>query len=186
MSTVRLSTTSYVVLGLIGLRGPSTSYDLKRAVGRSVGFFWSFPHAQLYSEPRRLAGAGFLAVATEDGGRRRQTFTLTPKGRKALSTWLAEPVTEPMQIRDVAELKLFLAELGTEDDVLALAEEQVRQHSERLQTYDHMLEMFEGEERVATRLVPLRLGQRIERAALDFWTELVGEGHDRESGKYAS
>ena len=58
---MRLSTTSYLVLGMIALRGPSTPYDLKRAVSRSVGYFWHFPHAQLYSEPDRLADAGLLA-----------------------------------------------------------------------------------------------------------------------------
>lgn len=175
MSKVRLSTTSYVVLGLIGLRGPSTSYDLKRAVGRSVGYFWPFPHAQLYSEPRRLADAGLLEVETESDGRRRQTFSLTSQGRTELSRWLAEPVTEPMQIRDVAELKLFLGELATEDDLLALAEEQVRQHGARLGVYDDMAARHEGDPRLAPRLRSLRLGQRLERAALEFWTELVDE-----------
>ena len=175
MSTVRLSTTSYVVLGLIGLRGPSTSYDLKRAIGRSVGYFWPFPHAQLYSEPRRLAEAGLVEVEVEPNGRRRQTFSLTQRGRTELSRWLAEPVTDPMQIRDVAELKLFLGELATNDDLLELAEEQVRQHSDRLRVYDEMADRYEDNSQLAPRLRSLRLGQRLERAALEFWTELADE-----------
>ncbi|MGC5628165.1 PadR family transcriptional regulator [Georgenia sp. Z1344] len=175
MSKVRLSTTSYVVLGLIGLRGPSTSYDLKRAVGRSVGYFWPFPHAQLYSEPRRLAEAGLLEVEAESDGRRRQTFSLTTAGRVELTRWLAEPVTDPMQIRDVAELKLFLGELATDEDLLSLAEEQVRQHTERLGVYDDMAARYEGDPRLEPRLRSLRLGQRIEHAALEFWTDLADE-----------
>ena len=175
MSTARLTTTSYVVLGLIGLRGPSTSYDLKRAVGRSVGFFWPFPHAQLYSEPRRLADAGLLDVSTEDEGRRRQTFSLTEAGSRALRAWLAEPVTDPMQVRDVAELKLFFGELASETDVLALAREQIRQHTERIRVYEDMDQRFGGVETLMSRLVPLRLGLRMEHAALDFWTELADE-----------
>lgn len=175
MSTPGLTTTSYVVLGLIGLRGPSTSYDLKRAVRRSVGFFWPFPHAQLYSEPRRLAEAGLLDVSTEDTGRRRQTFSLTEAGRRALRTWLAEPLTEPMQVRDVAELKLFFGELALESDMLALAREQVRQHTERIRVYEDMDQRFGRLESLASRLVPLRLGLRMEHAALDFWTELADE-----------
>lgn len=62
MSRDRLTVTSFLVLGLIALRGPSTSYDLKRASGHSIGYFWPFPHAQLYSEPRKLADAGLLTV----------------------------------------------------------------------------------------------------------------------------
>ena len=175
MSMLRLSTTSYVVLGLIGLRGPSTSYDLKRAIGRSVGYFWPFPHAQLYSEPRRLAEGGLLEVATEESGRRRQTFSLTPLGEKQLKEWLAEPTTDPMQIRDVAELKLFLAELSTPEDTLALAREQVAQHAERIAIYDDIMERYSELDPVAARLVPVRLGLKIENAAHEFWQELVEE-----------
>jgi len=108
MSTVRLSTTSYVVLGLIALRGPSTPYDLKRAVGHSVGYFWTFPHAQLYSEPRRLRDAGLLDLDQEDSGRRRMTYSITEQGMAALRAWLAEPANAHFELRDVAEIKLFL------------------------------------------------------------------------------
>lgn len=172
MSTVRLSVTSYVVLGMIGLRGPSTSYDLKRAVGHSVGYFWPFPHAQLYSEPKRLTEMGLLDVSAEDDGRRRQTYSLTPAGREALRAWLAEPTTEQMQVRDVAELKLFFAELGTDEDVLTLAREQIKQHQDRISTYEEMEERFRERADVARRLVPLRLGLELERAALRFWEDL--------------
>jgi PadR family transcriptional regulator, regulatory protein AphA len=163
---------SYVVLGMIGLRGPSTSYDLKRAVGHSVGYFWPFPHAQLYSEPKRLTEMGLLVVSTEQEGRRRQTFSLTPAGRRALQEWLIQPTTEQMQVRDVAELKLFFAELGSEDDVLELAREQARQHQDRIATYEEMMQRFEGRDDVARRLVPLRLGLELEHAALKFWKDL--------------
>ena len=91
MSTGRLSNTSYVVLGMIGLRGPSTPYDLKRGIGHSVGYFWPFPHAQLYAEPERLERMGLLAVQPEESGRRRKVYTLTGPGRAALREWLSSP-----------------------------------------------------------------------------------------------
>lgn len=185
MSTDRLTTTSYVVLGLIGLRGPSTSYDLKRAIGRSVGFFWPFPHAQLYSEPRRLVKMGMLELSTEDQGRRRQTFTLTDAGRQAVEDWLAEPESEPMQVRDVAELKLFFGELAGDGDLQALARNQIRQHRERIRTYDDMSERYGSIEGVASRMVPLRLGLRMEHAALDFWEELEAELDGADRGRSA-
>ena len=46
---------AYVVLGLLEVNGPGTPYDLKRWVDESIGYFWSFPRAQLYVEPERLA-----------------------------------------------------------------------------------------------------------------------------------
>jgi len=175
MSTVRLTSTSYVVLGMIALRGDSTSYDLKRAVGHSVGYFWPFPHAQLYSEPKRLVEAGLLRVTTEAGGRRRQTYSITEEGLRAVREWLREPANEPMQIRDVAELKLFFNELADDADVARLAEDQVKKHHERIAVYEAMQERFGGDPAVAARMVTLRLGLEIERAALRFWEELAAE-----------
>ena len=56
-----LGHSAYIVLGLIGLFGPGTSYDLKRWADGSVGYFWTFPRSQLYAEPQRL-GEDFHAV----------------------------------------------------------------------------------------------------------------------------
>lgn len=175
MSRERLSVTSFVVLGLIALRGPSTSYDLKRATGHSIGYFWPFPHAQLYSEPRRLATAGLLTMEEEADGRRRQIFSLTDEGRDALAEWLEQPIVEPMQIRDVAELKLFFSELLTIETKRRMAEEQIRQHSQRLEEYRAIHQRFAGREDVADRLVPLDLGMAMTEAALAFWDEYVGQ-----------
>jgi PadR family transcriptional regulator AphA len=169
MSTLRLSTTSYVVLGMIALRGPSTSYDLKRAIGRSVGYFWNFPHAQLYSEPKRLEEAGLLELEEEDSGRRRKTFSITDKGRAALRNWMTEPVNEHFEIRDVAEIKLFFSELAGPEDVARLAKGQVAQHERRIAEYEEMKRRFGHIEEVAGRMVTLELGLGMEYAALEFW-----------------
>lgn len=175
MSTAKLTPTSYVVLGMVSMRGPSTSYDLKRAVNRSVGYFWPFPHAQLYSEPKRLVDLGLLEVQQEEAGRRRQLYSATPAGVDALKSWLSEPTTEQLQVRDVAELKLFFAEFAKPEDVLGLAREQIKQHRERIDVYTGMQEMFKDREDIADRMVPLGLGLAMEHAALDFWEKLEKE-----------
>src|SRR3954471_13767355 len=112
MSTrLRLGPVSYLVLGVVALRGPSTSYALKRFVQLSVGHFWSFPHTQLYAEPARLAEAGLLKETREESGRRRRHYELTESGRARLESWLSESVASPNEIRDLALLKLFFSEL---------------------------------------------------------------------------
>jgi DNA-binding PadR family transcriptional regulator len=173
VSAGRLSTTSYVVLGMIGLRGPSTPYDLKRGIGRSVGYFWPFPHAQLYAEPERLERMGLLAVQPEDSGRRRKTYSLTESGRNALREWLAAPTNEHFQTRDIAELKLFFNELGDPGNVARLAREQVSQHQQRIAVYEEMQARFGKLPAVARRMVTLRLGLEMEHAALRFWRSLA-------------
>src|SRR5438132_12953587 len=95
VSTGSLSPVSYLVLGLVAKRGSATPYELKADVAKSIGYFWSFPHSQLYAEPARLARAGLLAEEREQGGRRRRTYSATHAGREALAAWLAEPTGEP-------------------------------------------------------------------------------------------
>ena len=66
---IKLSATSYLVLGMIARLQPCTSYDLKRMVQNTIDHFWSFPHSQLYAEPERLTTAGYLKEKRETGGR---------------------------------------------------------------------------------------------------------------------
>ena len=179
MDEVRLSSTSYVVLGMIALRGPSTPYDLKRAVGHSVGYFWHFPHAQLYSEPDRLTELGLLELAVEDRGRRRKTYSLTGAGRTALRDWLASPTDVHFQMRDIAELKLFFNEAGDPGNVTALACEQITQHRDRIAEYEAMQARFGADPRAQPRMITLELGLEMEHAALRFWTALADDDLDR-------
>jgi DNA-binding PadR family transcriptional regulator len=160
---------------MIGLRGPSTSYDLKRAINRSIGYFWVFPHAGLYSEPQRLEKLGLLAASSEQDGRRRRTYSLTEEGRRELREWLAAPTNEHFQLRDVAELKLFFNELGEPGNVRRLAREQIAQHEQRITVYEDMQQRYGGVGEVARRMVTLRLGLEMEHAALRFWTALADE-----------
>lgn len=173
MSMERLTPTSYTVMGMVALRGPTTPYDLKRAIGRSVGYFWKFPHTQLYDEPTRLAGLGLLSVSQEDDGRRRRTYTITEAGLAALRAWLKEPTSEHFQLRSEAELKLFFSEVGDAEDVLALAREQVRTHEERLRVYEEIHTKYSAIPQLSARLVPLSLGIALERTALGFWRDLT-------------
>src|SRR5207244_13569592 len=77
-----MAPSAYVVLGLLEVNGPGTPYDLKRWVDESIGYFWSFPRAQLYVEPARLAGKGLVTEARESEGRRRRVYRITEAGRQ--------------------------------------------------------------------------------------------------------
>jgi PadR family transcriptional regulator, regulatory protein AphA len=175
MSSERLTPTSYTVLGMVALRGPTTPYDLKRAIARSIGYFWRFPHTQLYDEPARLEQLGLLLVRQENEGRRRRTYTITDAGLAALRAWLKEPTSDHFQLRSEAELKLFFSEIGEDEDVLRLAKEQVRTHEERLVEYEEMQKKYAPIPELSTRLIPLSLGIALERAALSFWRDLADE-----------
>ena len=91
MQEVRLTPTSYIVLGLLELAGESTPYGLKQLVSASVGNFWTLHHAQLYTEPERLAKGGY--VTREARARRAGAggSTRSPtRAARALDDWRRE------------------------------------------------------------------------------------------------
>jgi PadR family transcriptional regulator AphA len=173
--SIRLSPTSYLILGLISYRGPSTPYQLKRAVGRSVGHFWPFPHTQLYQEPDRLARAGLLVEEREEDGRRRRTYAITEAGREALAGWLREPGADVMQFRDLAVLKMFFSEFMSTDDLVAMAREQVRLYEQRLAEYAAISARYADRPELGRRMASLDLGIRLTRVTHAFWQEIAAD-----------
>lgn len=105
---IRLSGTSYAVLGFVRHLGRATPYDLKQLIAESLDNFWPVPHTTFYAEPTRLAAAGYLREEQEAGGRRRKLYELTDEGRAVLEAWVADPAASPPQLRDEGILKIFL------------------------------------------------------------------------------
>jgi PadR family transcriptional regulator AphA len=165
---IRLTPTSYIVLGLINAAGRATPYDLKQMHAAGIGGFWTLNHAQLYAEPDRLVDGGYLNVEREDGGRRRKLYELTERGREALDVWLSTPSDEFTELRDLGLLQLFLGA-----DAQAVAEVQLRIHGERLAQYEALhataAQWLEG-----PRLV-LESGIGHEREWLRFWEGLAAQ-----------
>jgi len=162
---IELTTTSYIVIGLLSLAGEATPYDLKQMVSATVGHFWSLPHSQLYAEPARLARAGYVTEQQEPDGRRRKLYNLTDRGRMAFEDWLRILTPELYMLRDLALLKLFFGA-----DARQLAEVQLQTHRERLAEYEALSEQITDSAPTGARLA-LDLGIRHERETVRFWTE---------------
>lgn len=169
-----LSSTSYVVLGLLASLGPSTPYELKGAVASSLGNLWSFPHSQLYVEPQRLTAAGLVSERREEQGRRRRTYSLTPKGRQALMGWLRDPDIGGYEVRDPALLKLFFSDLVGSQDVRDLARFQEDLHHDQASEYERLITESQEDE-LPFRAETMRMGLVYERAAARFWRTVAEE-----------
>jgi DNA-binding PadR family transcriptional regulator len=168
---ISLNPVSYVVLGFAARESPVTSYDLKQMVASSVGYFWPFPHSQLYAEPARLVSAGLLDEEVEEHGRRRRLYRITQPGRAALREWIGEPSGDGTEVRDLGLLKLFFAASASADEVAALADHQTEVHERMLAEYDALNDAIHdgaGEWELAT----LDLGRRFEQLTIDFWSEV--------------
>ncbi len=166
-SEIRLTPTSYIVLGLLEAAGEATPYDLKRIVAVSLGNFWSIQHAQLYTEPERLAAAGYLSERREEEGRRRKHYKITARGREALREWLAEPTEELTELRDPGLLKVFFG-----GDPKSLAQAQVPAHRDKLTEYEE-LQSSAGEEMPPGPRLALEAGIAHEQGWVRFWSRLA-------------
>ncbi len=188
-ATPQLTPTSYLVLGLLAREGPSTPYDLKRHVAATIGHFWSFPHALLYKEPPRLVELGLLTEEREESGRRRRLFTITDAGHAALRAWLGRPARQPTELRDLALLQLFFADLEPTTARLAIAREQLEVHRAQLAEYEAGQPAEIGIDRGGAvtrsvehwRGVTLPMGLLYERAAVEFWKGVEGSAAAEET-----
>jgi PadR family transcriptional regulator, regulatory protein AphA len=179
MQELRLTPISFIVLGLVRWAGEATPYRLKQLVAASVGNFWTLQHAQLYSEPERLAEAGYLTEQRERGGRRRKLYTITDKGRRALDEWRAEPTDAIPELRAPALLKLFFGA-----DPAELAPMQIEAHRRKLAEYEEIRATMPESVPQGPRLA-LEAGIASARHQIEWW-EAVMVSPDGDRGRATS
>jgi DNA-binding PadR family transcriptional regulator len=167
---ISLTPTSYIVLGLVNQAGEATPYALKQMVAATVGNFFSIPHSQIYAEPERLAGAGYLHVRREPDGRRRKHYSVTAKGRRALAEWLDAPTEELYELRDPGLLKLAFG-----SDPKALAKAQLPVHEQRLESFQEIRRILEASGAPREQRLVVESGIGHEREYVRFWKR-VAEG----------
>ncbi len=91
----KLSTRSYIVLGLLAL-GDWTTYELDQQMKRGFADIWSTSRSMVYEEPKQLVTAGLARAKVEQVGQRSRTrYGITRAGRATLRSWLAEPGAAP-------------------------------------------------------------------------------------------
>ena len=99
--------TKTALLGFLSW-GPLSGYDLRQLIEGSIANFWSEGFGRIYPMLGQLAEDG-LATRTEtrsEGGRPRNVYRITDRGREVLRGWLREP-TVPRPERNERLLKLF-------------------------------------------------------------------------------
>jgi DNA-binding PadR family transcriptional regulator len=113
-----MTTTSYAILGLLAVK-PWTTHELVQQVDRSLRRIWPRAQSKLYEEPKKLVAHGLARATDASVGRRRRTrYTITPKGRRALASWLEQPGEGPV-LEFEQLLKIHFADSGSKADVLA-------------------------------------------------------------------
>lgn len=173
MTDASLGPSAFIVLGFLAHCDSATSYDLKRWVDGSVGYFWTFPRSQLYAEPQRLGALGLVSETQEPGGRRKRLYAITAAGRLALADWLRSPAGFP-ELRDGGLLRMFFMDSSEPGLLRTLAQEQLALHRARLAEYQAQAALHgPGPQALSQRT--LRMGLLYEEANITFWTEVLAE-----------
>jgi DNA-binding PadR family transcriptional regulator len=119
------------ILGLLAEQ-PLHAYSVKARFEDLLGGSWEVNIGQVSTTLQRLERDGLVEPSAARGDRGRLPYRLTEEGRKALEAWLAEPESEPQQLREEIYLKLLLASRAARGSVPALLARQRRVYLQRL------------------------------------------------------
>lgn len=130
----------YAVLGMLA-RAPGTGYDLSQRMQRTISFYWTWQHSQVYGKLQQLEADGLIRhrVVAGAGPRDTKRYSLTAAGRRSLEAWVST-APEPHEDRD--PLLLRVHSLWTIDRAAArtLIEEARDDSIQRLAVYTAIAE----------------------------------------------
>jgi DNA-binding PadR family transcriptional regulator len=125
---------------LVSLRErPAAGLELARRFDRSIGFFWTATHQQIYKVLRRMEDDGWVTarVVGQSGRPEKREYSVTGVGRKALADWIATTTPRPGFRSEIA-VKMRGAAYGDRAALLANIAELVADHRTRLAHYEAM------------------------------------------------
>ena len=171
---------------LVSLSEQSGSgYELARRFDRSIGYFWSATHQQIYRTLRAMEDDGWVHVrpVVQQGRPDKKVYTVADAGRAELARWIAEPLSgrgssvTDNSTRDLA-VKIRAAAHG---DIAALRDQVTALRAERAE----LLDTYRGFEKAQFpdvsalsggalhRYLVLRGGIRAEESAVEWLDEVA-------------
>jgi DNA-binding PadR family transcriptional regulator len=118
---------------------PASGLELARRFDRSIGFFWSATHQQIYKVLRRMETDGWVtAKVIEQSGRpEKREYTVTDVGTKVLADWIST-TTPRAGFRSEIAVKMRAASYGDRAALLGDIGELLADHGTRLTHYEAM------------------------------------------------
>ncbi|MEV6180429.1 PadR family transcriptional regulator [Streptomyces sp. NPDC052015] len=118
------------------LEKPGSGYELARRFERSIGYFWTATHQQIYRVLKRMESDGWVDVrdVPQYGRPDKKEYSVAAPGRDALSAWLHEP-TGPESVRHDLAVKLRGAAFDDPAALISEVERHRQAHTDRLAHY---------------------------------------------------
>lgn len=117
------------------LEKPGSGYELARRFDRSIGYFWTATHQQIYRVLKRMEGDGWIEAreVAQQARPDKKEYSVAGRGRSVLAGWLHEPI-EPESVRHELAVKIRGAAF---DDPAALIHEVERHREEHRRRLEH-------------------------------------------------
>ena len=169
----------HAILGFLQIV-PMTGYYLKTvAFDQSVAHFWPAVLPQIYRELDRMEGWGWVEseVEIQEGKPNRKVFTITAGGEEELERWLREYQPPPAH-REAFLVQLFFGAQLSNEEIIALLEDQRRAHEERLAELGKIQPIHDPEgtpehRRQKLMWLTLDFGKRMEQTYIDWINDAV-------------
>ncbi|WP_329416485.1 PadR family transcriptional regulator [Streptomyces sp. NBC_00704] len=118
------------------LEKPGSGYELARRFERSIGYFWTATHQQIYRVLKRMESDGWVDVrdVPQYGRPDKKEYSVAGPGRDALSAWLRE-ATEPESVRHDLAVKVRGAAFDDPAALIGEVERHRQAHADRLAHY---------------------------------------------------
>ncbi len=169
----------HAILGFLNYK-PFSGYDLKKAFDTSIQHFWPADQSQIYRTLARLAKRGWAEVelVQQEDRPNRKVYSITETGQAELQRWLTRPLP-PTDERHASLIQVFFSGQLSDDDILAIFEQEAEQTCEMLKRYAQVPQR--SAEYVTTVNSPrdtffwmltLEYGTKVAQASLE-WTESV-------------
>jgi DNA-binding PadR family transcriptional regulator len=158
---------------------PGSGLELTRRFDRSIGFFWSATHQQIYRVLGRMDADGWVRPkqVAQRGRPDKKVYAVATAGRRELERWIAAP--SPLdQSRSEVAVKLRAASYGDRAAILAQVVQHRAEHATRLAHYELLATRDYPEPARLTDqdldvYLVLRGGIRLERFWVDWLTEYL-------------
>jgi DNA-binding PadR family transcriptional regulator len=123
----------YVILALLCDR-ELHGYAIKAAFEKRVGPLWVLNFGQIYQGLKHLKGQGLITARFDPGNGHlgRWVYTITAKGRRALSTWLKRSPRRPQPLRDEMFIRILALDNAANEDLFTQLAKQERVYREHI------------------------------------------------------
>lgn len=118
------------------LEKPGSGYELARRFERSIGYFWTATHQQIYRVLKRMEADGWVDArdVPQRGRPDKKEYSVSAAGLSTLTGWLHQPV-QPESVRHELAVKVRGAAFGDPAALIGEVERHQRMHRDRLAHY---------------------------------------------------